>query len=441
MAAIGAALTMVNLDTVITNTALPTIARGVGTDPASAVWVVNAYQIAMVALLLPFAAMGEIVGHRRLYITGLAIFVAASLGCGLATSLEALVAARAVQGIGGALVMSVHMALLRYIYPARMLGRGLGTNALIVGIAFTIGPTAASAILSVASWPWLFLVNVPIGLAAFVIAMRTLPATTRSTHRFDGIAAVCCAGGFALLVLGLGTVVHDEPIGLAVAQWIGAAICLAVLMRRQAGHPAPMLAVDLFRRLVFALSAVTAICAFATQGLAFVALPFLLETSYGYDAVATGLLITPWPAMVALMAPVAGRLSDRYSPGLLGGAGLLVLAIGFLSLATLPAHPSSVDIVWRAMVCGAGFGFFQSPNLRALMTSAPPERSGGASGIVAAARLLGQTLGAALVALCFHASGATGPKLALWLGFSFALAGSIASGLRIVAARRNAQAG
>jgi DHA2 family multidrug resistance protein-like MFS transporter len=430
--AISVAVGMATLDTAITNTALPTIAHNIGADGASAIWVVSAYQIVMVASLLPLAALGEILGHRRVYIAGLIVFTVTSLGCGLAWSLPTLVGARALQGLGAAAIMSVNTALIRFVYPSKMLGRGLGINALVVGIAFTIGPTVASAILSVGSWNWLFLINVPAGLIASGLALRTLPLTDRAVHAFDPIAGVLCAGFFSLLVFGIGAVAHAESWPAVAAEFAGSAACGYALLRRQSGHPAPLLALDLFRLPAFSLSAATAVCSFATQGLAFVSLPFLLQDVLGHSAVETGLLMTPWPAVVALMAPIAGRLSDRYPPGLLGGVGLLVLSGGMASLATMPRDPHVLEIVWRMMVCGAGFGFFQSPNLRALMSSAPAERSGGASGIVATARLLGQSIGAALVALCLMlALGDTGPDLALWMGCIFAGLGCIVSFLRL----------
>jgi DHA2 family multidrug resistance protein-like MFS transporter len=203
-------------------------------------------------------------------------------------------------------------------------------------------------------------------------------------------------------------------------------------MRRQARHPAPILALDLFRRPLFALSAATSVCSFTAQGLAFVSLPFLFEVMLHQSQVATGFLLTPWPLLVALAAPIAGRLSDRFSAGLLGGCGLAVLAVGLALLAFLPAEPSVTAIVWRLAVCGAGFGFFQSPNLRALMTSAPAHRSGSASGIVATGRLFGQTLGAALVAACFSLAGAHGAILALGLGGAFAGLAAFASFARLL---------
>lgn len=434
MVAISVAVGMATLDTAITNTALPTIARDIGTDGASSIWVVNAYQLVVVAALLPLAALGEIAGHRRVYIAGLILFTVTSLACGLAWSLPTLVAARAAQGLGAAAIMSVNTALIRFIYPARTLGRGLGMNALVVGLAFTVGPAVASAILSVTTWHWLFLINVPAGAIAMGLSWRSLPLTRRADRSFDAVAAILCAGCFALLILGFGAVAHGGSWWLVGAEWVGAALCGLALALREAGHPAPLLAVDLFRRPVFALSALTAVCSFAAQGLAFVSLPFLLQDVMGHSQVVTGFLMTPWPAVVALMAPIAGHLSDRYPVGLLAGVGLFIFCVGMGSLALMPSDPGTLDIAWRMVLCGMGFGFFQSPNLRALIGSVPPERSGGASGIVATARLLGQSVGAALVALCLTRANIAGPELALWMGCAFAGIGSVVSLLRLMQA-------
>jgi DHA2 family multidrug resistance protein-like MFS transporter len=427
------AVCMATLDTAIANTALPTIAADLHASAATSVWIVNGYQLAMIAMLLPAASLGEIFGHRRVYISGLVVFTLASLACGLAQSLPMLAAVRVVQGLGAAAVMSVNTALLRYIYPTHLLGRGLGLNTLFVALAFVVGPTVASGILLVSSWEWLFLVNVPIGIAAIVLALRALPHTPRSSHGFDPIAAVLCAGTLSVFVLGIGEASHAAPWARVLTEWAVAVCCCVALVRRQAGHPAPMLALDLLRRPVFALSSATSICTFAAQGLAFVSLPFLLQQVLGRTQVETGFLMTPWSVVVAIMAPIAGRLSDRYPAGVLCGIGLAMLSAGLLLMALLPAQPSTLDIVWRMVVCGAGFGFFQSPNLKAIMLSAPPARSGGASGIVATSRLLGQSTGAALVAACFSVAGVHGSVVALWWGSLFAGLACVASFLRLAA--------
>ncbi len=432
LAAILLGVALGSLDTAIANTALPTIAAALQASPAASIWVINAYQLAIVATLLPFAALGDRVGPRRVFLGGLAVFTVASLACAGADTLALLAGARALQGIGASGVMSVNIALIRLIFPASRLGRGVGLNALVVGVSFALGPTLASLVLSVASWPWLFAINVPLGMVALGLAVPALPRTAARDHPFDWIAALMTATCFAALIFGLGALAQRTPIWL-VGYPLATAFCAGfLLLRRQAGHPAPMLPVDLLRRPLFALSALTSMASFTAQGLAFVALPFYFEQVLHRNPVDTGFLMTPWPIIVALAAPIAGRLSDqRYSPGLLGGIGLAILGAGLASLAWLPADPGALAIVLRMAICGGGFGLFQAPNLKALMASAPPERSGGASGVIAMARLLGQTTGAALVALCFGLSGSHGSTVALALGAGFAVLASTASFSRL----------
>jgi DHA2 family multidrug resistance protein-like MFS transporter len=433
MATLILAVGLATLDTAIANTALPTIAADLNASPAASIWVINAYQLALVVSLLPLAALGEIVGFRRIYLGGLILFTLASLICADSTTLPGLAGARILQGFGASGIMSVNTALIRIIYPSRQLGRGVGFNAMVVAVSSAIGPSVASAILSVASWQWLFAVNVPIGVVAIALAFRALPVSAHSDAKFDKISALLNAATFGLLVVGIGEAAQQAS-GVTVACELAAALIAGIfLVRRQANMAAPMLPVDLFRRPVFALSAATSFCSFTAQGLAFVALPFYFEMVLGRSAVETGLLLTPWPVVVGILAPIAGQLSDRHNPGMLGGFGLAGLSLGLVLLASMPTDPGVFDIVWRMAICGGGFGFFQSPNLRALMSSAPPGRSGGASGIVATSRLMGQTVGAALVALCFHLSATHGPAIALGLGAGFAAAASIASFLRLLA--------
>lgn len=429
--AIFTALAMAALDTAIANIALPAIAADLNTTPADVIWVVNVYQIAMVATLLPLAALGEIVGHQRIYFGGLLLFTLASLVCALAWSLPSLLVARVLQGLGAAGVMSVNTALVRFVYPSRLHGRGFGNNALVVATAFTIGPALASGILAVASWPWLFAINIPFGVAAMLIGMKTLPQTPRAAHTFDFPGALLTSISLCLFIVGIGSAAHGASAAVVAVELVGAVIFGAVLIRRQAGHPAPMLPVDLFRRPMFSLSVATAVCSFAVQGLAFVSLPFYFEDVLHRTPVETGFFMTPWSVVVGIMAPIAGRLSDRHSAGMLGGLGLLMLGIGMALLAMLPPSPSVFDIVWRMAICGCGFGFFQSPNMKAIMSSAPDGRGGGASGIVATARLIGQTTGAALAALCFALAGSEGATLALALGAGFGALGCVMSFLRL----------
>jgi DHA2 family multidrug resistance protein-like MFS transporter len=346
-----------------------------------------------------------------------------------------LTAARVLQGVGAAGIMSVNAALVRFIFPRRQLGRGIGIVALVVATSAAAGPTVAAGILSVASWPWLFAVNVPLGIATLAVA-RALPRTQRAARRFDWLSALLNALFFGLLIGAIDSIGHGGRAPVALFALAGAGLAGAALVLRQLPQAAPLLPVDLLRIRLFALSVTTSVCAFSAQMLAYVAVPFYFQDALGRDAVTTGLLMTPWPVATAITAPLAGRLADRYSAGALGALGLVTFAAGLALLALLPAAPSSADIAWRMALCGAGFGLFQSPNNRALLTSAPPERSGGASGMLGTARLLGQTTGAALAALMFSVAGAQATFWALGAAAAIALLAAAASGSRMLRGAR-----
>ena len=431
LVAVLLAVALATLDSTIVNTALPGIAADLRARPAQAIWVVNAYQLAVAGCLLPFAALGDRLGARQVHLGGLVAYMLASLGCALADSLTSLAIARALQGIAAAALMSVNIALIRAIYPPQMLGRGVGLNALVVGVSFAAGPTIASLVLSMAAWPWLFAINVPLALLSLLVAWPALPRGYTAGHALDPLTALLTALCFASLIGALSAATQRQPllvVGPLAALALGAGV---LLLRRQAGHPAPMLPVDLLRRPMFALSICTAVASFCAQGLAFVSLPFFFETVLHRDPVQTGFLMAPWAIVVAAMAPIAGRLSDSQAPGLMGGIGLVILSAGMAAMALLPADASVLRITLGMAVCGLGFGLFQSPNLKAIMSAAPPQRAGGASGMVAMARLNGQALGAALVALCFGIAGSQGPTVALGLGAGFAALGALASAARL----------
>jgi MFS transporter, DHA2 family, multidrug resistance protein len=428
---IALGLTLAVLDGAIANVALPTIARDLDASPASSIWVVNAYQLAVTISLLPLASLGDIYGYRRVYQYGLIVFTIASFACSLSDSLATLTIARVVQGFGAAGIMSVNGALVRFIYPRRLIGRGFGLNATIGSIASAVGPTVASAILSVAPWPWLFAVNVPIGILAIPIALRALPRTHASGIRFDAPSAIWSALTFGVLVSAISGLGHGESLSLSGAELCFAMVFAFVLVTRQLAQRSPMLPVDLLKIRLFALSVATSICSFLGQAMALVSLPFLFENTLGRTQVETGLLLTPWPLAVAIIAPFTGRLSDRYPAGLLGGCGLSVMAVGLGLVALLPAHPGTFDIVWRLLICGIGFGFFNTPNNRAILTAAPAQRAGAASGMQATSRLLGQSIGAAMVALMFGLFPESGTRESLVVAACVAAAAAVVSFLRL----------
>jgi DHA2 family multidrug resistance protein-like MFS transporter len=410
-----------SLDQSVANTALPAIGAAMQRTPAESVWVVHAYQLAVVAVLLPLAALGDRWGARKVFLLGMLLFNLAALGSACASSLEWLAFFRAIQGVGAAGVMSVNLALIQRIFPPEKLGRGAGMNALIVGLGFSLGPTVASVLLAFLPWPWLFGLQAPLGLMGLLLARRYLPRTeaAKTNAPYDRVLALLSAVCFASLVFTLSAIAQQQGVVVVVGSLVlmlGSGYCL---LRRQRGHAAPVLPVDLMRRPLFSLSVFTSFSSFTTQGLAFVALPFFFQQQLGRPPLETGVLMSVWALVVALMAPVAGTLSDRYPPAILGGVGLGILSLGMAGLGFMGVMGAEVSFGLMALcmaLCGLGFGLFQSPNLRAIMSSAPAHRSSGASGMVALARLIGQASGAALVALCFNLFGPMGAGQAIMLG-------------------------
>lgn len=400
---IALGIMMAVLDGAIANVALPTIARELHASPAQSVWIVNAYQIAIVASLLSLSFLGDMLGYRRVYQVGLGLFILTSAFCALSSSLSMLTLARVLQGFGGAALMSVNTALIRIIYPQRHLGRGMAINSLVVAVSSAAGPTVAAAILSFASWKWLFLINVPLGVIALWLALRFLPENSQKAkaQKFDVPSALMNALFFGLLIYALTGFAQGGSWALALGEMAVLAVLGVFFVRRQQRLAVPLLPVDLLRIPLFSLSICTSICSFCAQMLAMVSLPFFLQNVLGRDEVATGLLLTPWPLATMVLAPIAGRLIEHIHAGLLGGIGLVLFAAGLFLLALLPAQPQDGEIIWRMALCGAGFGLFQSPNNHTIISSAPRNRSGGASGMLGTARLLGQSSGAALVALMF----------------------------------------
>jgi DHA2 family multidrug resistance protein-like MFS transporter len=401
VAAVALGLIMAVLDGAIANVALPTIAADVHVSPHDSVSIINAYQIAVIVLLLPLASLGEIYGYKRIFQIGVVVFTCASLACALSSTLDELTLARVIQGCGAAGEMSVTGALIRFAYPRAKLGQGLALNALVVAGSTAAAPSIASAILAVAHWEWLFAINVPIGVVCFAVAWRALPLSPHSSMRFDILSALLSALTFGVGMVGIMGLTHGHGLLIALAEIAVGVIAGVFLVRRQLSRKEPLLPIDLLRIPLFRLSIMTSVFSFCAQMLAFVAIPFFVQDSLGRSEVATGLLMTPWPLFVMITAPIAGRLSDRFPAGLLGGIGLGVYALGLGLTALLPAHPSNLDIVWRLAICGAGFGLFQSPNNRAIMSAAPRHRSGGANGMLGLARLTGQTFGATIAALVF----------------------------------------
>ena len=410
--AISFGTALVVIDGAIATVALPTIARDLGVDNSAAVLIVTVYQLALVMTLLPFSALGDRLGHRRLYHYGLIVFAIATGLCFFAKSLPFLLVVRVVQALGAAAALSVSSALVRSIYPSAQLGRGLGINGVVVSSAAALAPTLGGLVLSVAPWPWVFASAVPFAILSLALG-RFLPDSQPRDDPFDVIGAVLCAAMFGLIIAGLEALVHgDSPVVSAAIVAVGIVIGI-VFVRRELTEERPIMPVDLLARPVLALSVAGAFAAFIASMTLILSLPFRLEHGYGFSPSEIGAIIAPWPLVTMIVAPIAGALSDRYPAGLLGGIGMAIATIGLLTLGWLPAQPHFADLAWRMGLTGAGFGLFLSPNARLIVGSAPLERAAAAGGLISTNRLIGQTLGATMVAALLALGLGGGPVPAL----------------------------
>ena len=357
----------------ICNVALPTISQELGVSSADSIWVVNAFQLVIMMTLLSFSSLGELFSYKRVYVSGVVLFTVGSLFCAMSHTLPLLIASRAFQGIGAAMMMSVNTTLVKIIYPKKYLGKGVGINATVVALAAVTGPTLAAGILSFASWPWLFAINIPIGIVTFFMAFRHLPdnPTHVEGRHFNVRDALLNAAVFGLLIGCIEMYSHGASLTTVL---VGAALLLLlgfIYVRTQLHRQYPMLPFDLLRIPVFSMSVLTSIVSFTAQMMALVAIPFMLLHTFGMNAVETGLLMTSWPLVIVFVAPLAGSLIGKVHPGILGCFGLLLMGTGCFLLSYIPADASHPDIAWRLALCGTGFGFFQSPNNHMLLTSAP----------------------------------------------------------------------
>ena len=433
---------IMGIDSSIVNVALPQIALDMHADPSAVIWVANAYILAGAMSMVAFASLGDIAGYRRLYIWGLAVFTASSLGCSLAWSLPSLNAFRFIQGIGSAAAMSIVPALYRQIFPARLLGAALGMSSMMVAASLAAGPTIGGLLLAWFRWPSLFLVNLPIGALAIHFSRRGLPRIAGRGGRFDYAGAILSAIALGATVVAVDSLSrdlkHSELLPLAAV-----AVCaIALFIWSQLRAKAPLLPLQIFAVPRFSLAICTSFSSFTAQGIAFIAMPFLFQGAFGFTPLMSAAMFTPWPLAIVVAAPFSGRLSDRFPPILLSSIGLLIYACGLALLAMLDAHPSVLDILWRTFVCGIGFGLFQSPNNREILSSCPREHSGAASGVLAIARTFGQSIGAAVTAISMFVAAAAisgaqranaeapGIHGALWIAAGVALLATFISASR-----------
>ena len=378
------------------NVALPVLAVEFHATPAATVLVVTVYQLVLMMALLPFSALGDRFGHRAVYQLGLLAFVVATLLSFFANSLPFLILVRAFQAAGAAGAMSVSSALIREIYPARQLGRGLGLNTVMAASFATLAPSVGGAILAVARWPWLFASLVPFGVLSILAGRKALPDPIVHRTNFDTLGAVLCASTFGCAVIGLESAMHgDSPVISCALVALGVGIGV-VFVRRELGQTRPMLPVDLLRHSAIALPVAGLFAAYVASMIVMVNLPFRLQQGFHFSPAAAGAVLAIWPFVSMFVAPTAGMLSDRFPAAALGAAGMAVALVGLVGLASISRTPTQFDFAWPIVLCGIGFGFFMSPNSRQIIGAAPRPRMAAAGALTTTTRGAAQTLGASI---------------------------------------------
>ncbi len=401
---------MATLDTSIVNISLPSISTYFHVPLNGLVeWVIIAYLITIASVLLTFGRLADMLGRKLLWMVGLGVFTLGSALCGAAPTLLFLVIFRALQGIGGALLMSNSTAMLTRAFPARERGRILGLNSVVVSLGVSTGPTLGGVITTLLSWRWIFYVNLPIGILGLALTYVVLkePARLQTKQRFDPLGAVVLSAGIIAIMFALS---FGQEVGwtspLILGLFIVGLIILAgfVLIERRVAEP--IIDLKLFRNRLFAAANLSGLLSFFAMFAVSFLLPFYLEELRHFPTDEAGLLLTPIPLTVSLVAPISGWLSDRFGSRVLSSAGLATSALGLWLLTALNTNTSIFDLIWRLVITGVGIGLFQSPNNSAVMGAVPPERRGIGSGFLATVRVVGQSLSVAVAGAVFASLGA-----------------------------------
>ena len=354
---------MATLDGSIVNIALPAIQKDFRVDLTTVEWVVVAYLLVIGSLLLPFGRLGEVLTFKRVYLVGFGVFTLGSVLCGASPNESTLIGFRAVQAVGAAMIMSMGPAIVARTFPATERGRALGLNGISVSIGLSLGPALGGILTQVATWRAIFLINAPIGLLAIVWAARVLPAEAPGKGQsFDARGASLSGAALFALLLALS---EGQQWGWTSIATIGLLIAFVVLgtafVLAERGSIQPMIDLALFKIRPFSAGLAAVVVAFAGLFTATFLLPFLLQQERGFSPIEAGLLLTPVPITMALVAPFSGAASDRFGPRALASTGMAIMVLGLLSLTQLPVDFALPDLVWRLVLLGLGQGLFMSP--------------------------------------------------------------------------------
>lgn len=408
LAIVAIGVFMSTLDSSIVNISLPAIAHYFGVSLNGAVeWVIIAYLVIIAAVLLTIGRFADMVGRKPVWVAGLTIFTLGSAICGASPSLGLLVAARAFQGLGGALLFAVSPAMLTTAFPPEERGRALGMNAVVVALGVSAGPTIGGILTETLTWRAIFYVNVPLGIVGILTTLKFLTEKPRlGRARFDPAGAALLAVGLASLTLGLsfGQEWGWGSARLIISIVVGVVALVAmVFVEPRVAHP--VVDLRLLRNRVFASANVSLVLSFLALFAVSFLLPFYLEELRGFSTLEAGFLLTPLPLTIAVIAPISGSLADRIGTRWLAATGLAIACVGLVLISQLNASSSIFDIVWRLIVTGSGQALFQSPNNSALMGAAPRGQQGSAAGFLATGRVIGQSVSVALAGAVFASIG------------------------------------
>ena len=401
---------MTTLDGSIVNIGLPNIARTFHTGLSGETeWIIIGYLVIIAAILLTCGRLADMIGRKPIFLTGLLVFIIGSALSGLAPSLLLLILARLFQGVGGALIFSVNIAMITSAFPPNGRGLALGLNAVIVSLGVAAGPTIGGIITQYLTWRWIFYVNVPICaivLLASLYLYREQRSAFKQHQRFDPIGAIVLAVGLAALTLGLSFGQEWGWLSLGTLTSLGVSLVMLTIGVYVEMHvEQPIVNLSLVTNRVFALANISFIlCMMALFAPGFL-LPFYFEELRGFSTIQTGLMLTPLPLMLAATAPLSGSLADRFGSRWISPVGLAIACFGLVLLSQITTQSSSWDIIWRLAVTGIGQGLFQSPNTRTLMGAAPQNAQGEASGLLSTGRVIGQSMSVALTGTVFAALG------------------------------------
>lgn len=417
MTAVASGTLLTTIDSNIVNVALPTLVRELDSNFATIQWVVLAYLLTLATIMLSLGRLGDMIGKKPIYTAGFVIFTTGSVLCGLAPSVYWLIGFRVLQAVGGAMLLSLSMAIVTEAFPPQERGRALGINGTFISVGIVAGPTLGGLILSVATWHWIFLVNLPIGIAGTILAIRYIPAPqSRESQQFDyggaGTLFVSLLGLLLALTVGQQRGFDDTAVLILFAVFVLFLVLFLVVENRAAQ---PMIDLRLFSNKLFSTNLITGFATFVAIAGTVILMPFYLENILGFDTGRVGLLMAIVPLFVGVVSPLSGSLSDRFGTRPITVAGLLMLALGYWSMSTLNGQTTGLGFVLRLLPVGIGMGMFQSPNNSAVMGSVPRKRLGIASGLLAISRTLGQTTGIALLG-------------ALWAGRTMVYEGAVLTG-------------